>query len=105
MSTVRRRLVPYFLLGPGIIWLILFFVVPMYFMARLSLDSGTLETGFRFNWQFSNYSDALSLTTPSSCAPSTTRAPRRSSACFSATRSRMRSPSRRAAGGTPCSSR
>ena len=33
----------------------------MYYMARLSLDTGTLETGFRFNWQWSNYSDALSL--------------------------------------------
>ncbi len=57
----RRRFVPYFLLGPGVIWLILFFVVPLYFMGRLSLDSGTLETGFHFNWQFSNYSDAFNL--------------------------------------------
>src|SRR5436190_8203098 len=61
MTALGRRLVPYFLLGPGAIWLVLFFVVPMYYMVRLSLDSGTLETGFRFNWQWSNYSDALSL--------------------------------------------
>jgi spermidine/putrescine transport system permease protein len=60
-ASARRRLVPYFLLGPGTIWLVLFFVVPMYYMVRLSLDSGTLETGFKFNWQWSNYSDALSL--------------------------------------------
>jgi spermidine/putrescine transport system permease protein len=60
MTTVRRW-IPYFLLGPGAIWLILFFVVPMYFMARLSLETGTLETGFRFDWAWSNYSDALSL--------------------------------------------
>jgi len=60
-ATVKRRLVPYFLLGPGAIWLVLFFVVPMYYMVRLSLDAGTLETGFRFNWQWSNYGDALSL--------------------------------------------
>ncbi len=60
MSTVRRW-IPYFLLGPGAIWLVLFFVVPMYFMARLSLETGTLETGFRFDWAWSNYSDALSL--------------------------------------------
>jgi spermidine/putrescine transport system permease protein len=59
-ATVRRRLVPYFLLGPGAIWLVLFFVVPMYYMVRLSLETGTLGT-FRFNWQWSNYSDALSL--------------------------------------------
>ena len=60
-ATLRRRVVPYFLLGPGAIWLVLFFVVPMYYMVRLSLDAGTLETGFRFNWQWSNYGDALSL--------------------------------------------
>jgi len=57
----RRRLTPYLLLFPGAAWLILFFVVPMYYMARLSLDSGTLETGFQFSWQWSNYGDALSL--------------------------------------------
>jgi spermidine/putrescine transport system permease protein len=61
MTAARRRLLPYFLLGPGAIWLVLFFVVPMYYMVRLSLDAGTLETGFRFNWQWSNYNDALSL--------------------------------------------
>jgi len=58
-TTVRRRLVPYFLMGPGLIWLLLFFVVPMYFMGRLSLESGTLETGFRFTWEFSNFTDSL----------------------------------------------
>ena len=61
MATGRRRLTPYLLLFPGALWLILFFVVPMYYMARLSLDSGTLETGFKFSWQWSNYSDALRL--------------------------------------------
>jgi spermidine/putrescine transport system permease protein len=61
MTTVRRRLIPYFLLGPGILWLIVFFVVPMGYMAELSLRSGTLETGFQFSWQWSNFTDALSL--------------------------------------------
>jgi spermidine/putrescine transport system permease protein len=60
METVRRRLVPYFLLGPGMIWLILFFVVPMFFMARTSLEQGSAISGqFEFTWQFSNYGDAL----------------------------------------------
>jgi spermidine/putrescine transport system permease protein len=58
-ATIRRRLVPYFLLGPGILWLILFFVVPMYFMARLSLESGIFPS-FQFDWNFANYSDVLS---------------------------------------------
>ncbi|HEX2097380.1 MAG TPA: ABC transporter permease [Solirubrobacterales bacterium] len=56
----RRRLVPYLLLGPGVVWLVLFFVVPMYFMGRLSLESGTLLTGFEFTWEWGNFGDALS---------------------------------------------
>jgi spermidine/putrescine transport system permease protein len=55
----RRRLIPYGLLGPGILWLILFFVVPMYFMGRLSLESGIFPE-YHFDWNFSNYSDVLS---------------------------------------------
>ena len=60
MSAWRRRLVPYGLLGPGAIWLIVFFLVPMYFMARLSLYSGSIATGgFNFDWAWSNFSDAF----------------------------------------------
>ena len=62
MSTRRRRLVPYALLGPGLLWLALFFVVPLYFMLRLSLESGSLETGgFEFTWEWSNYSTGFDL--------------------------------------------
>ena len=60
-SLVRRRLIPYLLMGPGLIWLVLFFVVPIYFMGRLSLESGTLETGFRFTWEWANFTDGISL--------------------------------------------
>jgi spermidine/putrescine transport system permease protein len=59
-SSSRSRLVPYALLGPGLLWLLIFFVIPMYFMGELALRSGTLETGFTFSWEFSNFSDALS---------------------------------------------
>ncbi|MQA74045.1 MAG: ABC transporter permease subunit [Solirubrobacterales bacterium] len=59
-GALRRRAIPYFLLGPGLIWLLLFFVVPLYFMGRLSLESGSLETGgFEFTWEWSNYGHAL----------------------------------------------
>ncbi|HEX2388459.1 MAG TPA: ABC transporter permease [Solirubrobacterales bacterium] len=57
---LSRRLVPYWLMGPGLLWLVLFFVIPLYFMARLALESGTLETGFTFSWEWSNFSDAIS---------------------------------------------
>ncbi len=58
---LRRRLTPYGLLAPGAIWLIVFFIIPMYFMAQMSLRSGVPNTpeGFTFSWEFSNYSDAL----------------------------------------------
>jgi len=59
MSSLRRRLSPYFLLGPGTIWLIVFFVVPLYFMAKLSLESGAVGS-LEFDWNWSNYSEALS---------------------------------------------
>ncbi len=59
-SSTRRRLIPYLLLGPGLLWLVLFFVVPMYSMGEVALRSGTLETGFAFSWEVSNFSDALS---------------------------------------------
>jgi spermidine/putrescine transport system permease protein len=56
----RRRLTPYLLLGPGIAWLIVFFVVPMYYLGTTSLQTGSLEVGYTFNWAWENYSDAIS---------------------------------------------
>jgi len=58
--SLRQRLVPFWLLGPGLLWLIVFFVVPMYFMGELALRSGTLTTGYTFNWEWANFSAALS---------------------------------------------
>lgn len=61
MSTaIRRRLIPYFLIGPGLVWLLLFFVVPVGYMAELSLRTGTLETGFRFSWAWQNFTGSVS---------------------------------------------
>ena len=59
MTTLRRRLVPYGLLGPGAIWLVLFFVVPMYFMAELALRSGSFTEGYTFSWEWANFPDSL----------------------------------------------
>ncbi|HEX2393199.1 MAG TPA: ABC transporter permease [Solirubrobacterales bacterium] len=58
-TALRRRIVPYFLLGPGTIWLVVFFVVPLYFMGKLSLESGSVGN-LEFSWNWSNYSEALS---------------------------------------------
>ena len=57
---MARRLVPYGLLAPGAVWLVVFFVVPMYFMGEMALRSGALETGgFAFTWEWSNFPEAL----------------------------------------------
>jgi spermidine/putrescine transport system permease protein len=57
---LKQRLVPYWLLGPGLLWLLVFFVVPMYFMGELALRSGTLTTGYTFDWAWENFSASLS---------------------------------------------
>jgi spermidine/putrescine transport system permease protein len=56
----RRKLFPYLLLLPGLLWLIVFFLVPVLNQSYVSLESGNLEQGFQFNWAFHTYSDALS---------------------------------------------
>jgi spermidine/putrescine transport system permease protein len=56
----RRRLVPYYLLGPAGAWLLLFLFLPMLLLAYTSLQSGgILSGGFRFTWEFSNYADGI----------------------------------------------
>ena len=53
-------LLPYLLLGPGLLWLVFFFLVPMYYMGRISLEEGSIFTGYEFAWNFETYTDALS---------------------------------------------
>jgi spermidine/putrescine transport system permease protein len=58
----KRKLSPYLLLAPGLLWLIVFFVIPLYYSGKLSLYGGdTLEQGYRFDWDWSNFSDSLSV--------------------------------------------
>jgi spermidine/putrescine transport system permease protein len=58
---LSRRAAPYLLLAPGLAWLAVFFVVPMYYLANTSLQSGSLDVGYTFNWAWHNYKDALTL--------------------------------------------
>ena len=59
-ARLRKAGLPYLLLLPGLGWLAVFFLIPLGYMAFESLKEGTLETGFIFSWQFSNYTDAIS---------------------------------------------
>jgi spermidine/putrescine transport system permease protein len=59
-AALKRAGLPYLLLLPGLGWLLIFFAVPLLYMAFESLKTGTLDTGYLFDWNFGNYSDALS---------------------------------------------
>ena len=58
-QSVRRNLVPYWLLLPGILWLFVFFALPMVYQASTSVQTGSLEEGFEVTWHFQTYWDAL----------------------------------------------
>jgi spermidine/putrescine transport system permease protein len=55
-----RSLLPYVLLAPGMLWLALFFLIPIFTMAYRSLQEGTFAGGFEFTWHFANYPDVIS---------------------------------------------
>jgi hypothetical protein len=47
------------LLLPGLLWLAVFFLVPMYYLGYTSLESGDLFSGYTFTWAWDNYSSAF----------------------------------------------
>jgi len=57
----RGRLAPYLIGLPGGLWLLIFFALPLLVMFSLSLQSGNVESGFRFTWEWSNYTKAWDL--------------------------------------------
>jgi len=54
----HKGVTPYLLLAPGILWLAIFFAIPLGFLAYQSLQSG-LFPNFEFTWEFSNFSDGI----------------------------------------------
>jgi spermidine/putrescine transport system permease protein len=57
---VRSRLSPYLLILPGGLWLAIFFLVPMVAMVSVSLQTGSLETGFTQTFNVQTYVDMIS---------------------------------------------
>jgi spermidine/putrescine transport system permease protein len=55
----HRGLTPYLLLAPGLLWLGVFFLVPLGFLAYQSLQSGNIDFGYAFTWSWSNYWNAI----------------------------------------------
>jgi spermidine/putrescine transport system permease protein len=58
----RRRVLPYVLLLPGGLWLIVFFIAPLVSLFATSLydPAGSVQEGYVMTWQFSNYTGAVS---------------------------------------------
>ena len=61
-----KRLAPYGLIGPGGLWLAIFFLIPMVAMFLLSLETpvpsqGFKDLGYRFTWHLGEYATALSM--------------------------------------------
>jgi spermidine/putrescine transport system permease protein len=55
----HRGLTPYLLLLPGLAWLAIFFLLPLGFLGYQSLQSGTFDVGYAFDWAWGNYWDTL----------------------------------------------
>ncbi|MEU9335381.1 ABC transporter permease [Streptomyces sp. NPDC048290] len=56
----RGRWTPYLLLLPGLLWLVVFFALPMVYQASTSVQTGSLEDGYQVTWHFATYWDAVS---------------------------------------------
>jgi len=55
----HRAVVPYLFLVPGGLWLTVFFLVPVLTMASVSLQEGTLGSGYRLTFNFGAFPEAI----------------------------------------------
>jgi spermidine/putrescine transport system permease protein len=55
----RGRAVPYLLLLPGLLWLLVFFALPVVYQASTSVQTGSLEAGYEVTWHFATYAEAF----------------------------------------------
>ena len=55
----RRALLPWLFVGPGLLWLLVFFLWPLVNQAGVSLMSGNPDSGYTLTWAFHTYWDAV----------------------------------------------
>ena len=60
-SEQKFRFAPYLLTLPGVTWLLIFFLIPMVTMASVSLQEGSVESGYTLTWDWANFSESFSL--------------------------------------------
>ena len=56
----RRVLTPWLLLLPGLLWLIVFFLVPILTSVGASVQTGNSDDGYQLTWEWANYRHAIS---------------------------------------------
>ena len=56
----RGRWTPYLLLLPCLLWLLVFFALPVVYQASTSVQTGSLEEGYQVTWHVATYWEALS---------------------------------------------
>ncbi|WP_037601416.1 ABC transporter permease [Streptacidiphilus rugosus] len=54
----RRNWTPWVLLLPGLLWLIVFFLLPILTSVSASVQTGNYDDGFKLTWHWANYSQA-----------------------------------------------
>ncbi|HEX2236360.1 MAG TPA: ABC transporter permease [Actinomycetota bacterium] len=57
----RTSWAPYLLTLPGTAWLFVFFAVPMATMFAVSLQEGSIETGYTLTWHWPTYAEVFDL--------------------------------------------
>jgi spermidine/putrescine transport system permease protein len=55
----HNRLIPYLLILPGVVWLTVLFLIPLFSQVKSSLEEGSILWGISFTWHWQNYFDAL----------------------------------------------
>ncbi|RAG83616.1 ABC transporter permease [Streptacidiphilus pinicola] len=55
----RRNWTPWVLLLPGLLWLTVFFLVPILTSVSASVQTGNYDDGFKLTWHWANYQDAI----------------------------------------------
>jgi spermidine/putrescine transport system permease protein len=60
----RRSWVPYLLLAPGLLWLVVFYIAPMVTTASLSMQEGNVDDGYEFTGNVAIFAHALSTYWP-----------------------------------------
>jgi spermidine/putrescine transport system permease protein len=55
----HHRAIPYLLVLPGVVWLTVLFLIPLFSQVKTSLEQGSILWGISFTWHWQNYLDAL----------------------------------------------